>query len=119
MNLVSVAVPQPAKVAGRILRTASRAPWLAAAGLGVAACLTADLVGTRRTAPQGRSPNRQSAPGSSRRDSRVRSVFRHTRATTVVNHPVRFSTLLVSARLRRSQASWTASSASLREPSIR
>ena len=54
--------------------------------------------------------------GSSRRDSRVRSMFRHTRATTVVNHPARFSTLPVSARLRRSQASWTASSASLSDP---
>ena len=57
--------------------------------------------------------------GSSRRDSRERSMFRHTRATTVVSHPARFSTLPVSARLRRSQASWTASSASLSEPSIR
>jgi hypothetical protein len=46
-------------------------------------------------------------------------MFRHTRATTVVSQASRFSTLLVSARLRRSQASWTASSASLTEPSIR
>jgi hypothetical protein len=44
---------------------------------------------------------------------------RHTRATTVVSHASMFSTLLVSARLRRSHASWTASSASLVEPSIR
>ena len=46
-------------------------------------------------------------------------MFRHTRATTVVSQPPRFSTSLVSARLTRSQASWTASSASLTEPSIR
>ena len=57
--------------------------------------------------------------GSSRRDLRERSMSRHTRATTVVSHPPRFSTPLVSDRLRRSQASWTASSASLSEPSIR
>jgi hypothetical protein len=57
--------------------------------------------------------------GSSRRDLRERSMSRHTRATTVVSHPRRFSTPLVSARLRRSQVSWTASSASLSEPSIR
>jgi hypothetical protein len=46
-------------------------------------------------------------------------MFSETRATTVVSQPSRFSTSLVSARLRRSQASWTASSASLSEPSIR
>ncbi len=57
--------------------------------------------------------------GSSRRDVRERSMSRQTRPTTVVSHPPRFSTLLVSARLRRSQDSWTASSASLREPSMR
>jgi len=56
---------------------------------------------------------------SSRRDARERSMFRHTRATTVVSHPPKFSTPLVSERLSRSQASWTASSASLTEPSIR
>ena len=57
--------------------------------------------------------------GSSGRALRERSMSRHTRATTVVSHPLRFSTSLVSERLRRSQASWTASSASLNEPSIR
>jgi hypothetical protein len=57
--------------------------------------------------------------GSSRRDLRDCSMFRHTRATTVVSHPPRFSISLESDRLSRSQASWTASSASLREPSIR
>jgi hypothetical protein len=46
-------------------------------------------------------------------------MFRQTRATTVVSHPARFSTSPVSARLTRSQESWTASSASLAEPSIR
>ena len=48
-----------------------------------------------------------------------RSMSRQTRATTVVSQPPRFSTSLVSARLSRSQASCTASSASLAEPSIR
>jgi hypothetical protein len=57
--------------------------------------------------------------GSSRRDLRDWSMFRHTRATTVVSHPPRLSTALVSVRLSRSQASCTASSASLAEPSIR
>ena len=56
---------------------------------------------------------------SSRRDRRERSMSRLTRATTVVSHPRRFSTPLVSERLSRSHASWTASSASLGEPSIR
>ena len=46
-------------------------------------------------------------------------MFRQTRATTVVSHPPRFSMPPVSERLSRSQASWTASSASLGEPSIR
>jgi hypothetical protein len=36
-----------------------------------------------------------------------------TRATTVVSQPPRLSTSLVSVRLSRSYASWTASSASL------
>jgi hypothetical protein len=49
----------------------------------------------------------------------ARAQHRHTRATTVVSHPPRFSTALVSERLRRSQDSCTASSASLSEPSIR
>ena len=35
---------------------------------------------------------------SSRRDLRPRSMSRHTRATTVVSHPQRFLTSLVSAR---------------------
>ena len=39
--------------------------------------------------------------------------------TTVVSHPPRFSTSSASTRLRRSHSSWTASSASLSEPSIR
>ena len=56
---------------------------------------------------------------SSRRDVRERSMSRQTRATTRVSQPPRFSTLLVSARLRRSHASCTASSASLTEPSMR
>jgi hypothetical protein len=33
-------------------------------------------------------------------------MCRHTRATTVVNQPLGMSTLRVSARLTRSQASW-------------
>ena len=39
--------------------------------------------------------------------------------TTVVSQPPRFSMAPGSERLSRSQASWTASSASLSEPSIR
>ena len=46
-------------------------------------------------------------------------MFSDTRATTVVSHPERFSISLASERLSRSQASCTASSASLTEPSIR
>jgi hypothetical protein len=57
--------------------------------------------------------------GSSRRVVRERSMFSETRATTVVSHARRFSMSSVSERLNRSQASWTASSASLSEPSIR
>ena len=60
-----------------------------------------------------------SSSDSSRRDSRERSISRHTLATTVVSHPPRFLTPLVSERLRRSQDSCTASSASACEPSIR
>jgi hypothetical protein len=56
---------------------------------------------------------------SSRRDRRTRSMSRHTRATTVVSQPPRLATASASERLRRSHASWTASSASLSEPSIR
>jgi len=57
--------------------------------------------------------------GCSRRVLRERSMFSDTRATTVVSHPPRFSISSVSERLSRSHASWTASSASLSEPSIR
>ena len=57
--------------------------------------------------------------GSSRRDRRERSMSRQTRATTVVSQPPRFSTGFPPERSSRSQASWTASSASLAEPSIR
>ena len=46
-------------------------------------------------------------------------MFSDTRATTVVSHPPRFSTSSESIRLRRSHVSWTASSASLSEPSMR
>ena len=41
------------------------------------------------------------------------------KSTTVVSQPPRLATASASERLRRSQASWTASSASLSEPSIR
>jgi hypothetical protein len=47
------------------------------------------------------------------------SWLRHTRATTVVSHPPRFSMFFPSERLSRSQTSWTASSASFIDPSIR
>ncbi|CAM5397229.1 hypothetical protein STANM309S_00735 [Streptomyces tanashiensis] len=46
-------------------------------------------------------------------------MSRQTRPTTVVSQPLRFSTPLTSLRLSLNQASWTASSASLTEPSIR
>jgi hypothetical protein len=46
-------------------------------------------------------------------------MSRQIRPTTVVIQPPRLSTPLVSARLSRSQASCTASSASLSDPSIR
>jgi hypothetical protein len=46
-------------------------------------------------------------------------MFSEMRATTVVSQARRFSISLVSLRLSRSQASWTASSASLTDPSIR
>ena len=59
------------------------------------------------------------ASGSSRRAVRERSMFSDTRATTVVSHPPRFSISSLSVRLSRSHASWTASSDSLSEPSIR
>jgi hypothetical protein len=53
------------------------------------------------------------------RDLRASSMLRQTRETTVVSQLPRLWTSLVSARLKRSHASWTASSASLEEPSIR
>ena len=73
----------------------------------------------RRVAARRSARARRASSGSSRRDLRERSMSRHTRATTVVSQPPRFSTPLVSARLSRSHASCTASSASVREPSIR
>jgi hypothetical protein len=57
--------------------------------------------------------------GTSRRDRRERSMSRQMRATTVVSQPLRFWIALVSERLRCSQASCTASSTSLSEPSMR
>jgi hypothetical protein len=57
--------------------------------------------------------------GSSGRDRRACKMLRQTRETTVVSQLPRFSTSLVSERLNRSHASWTASSASAGEPSIR
>jgi hypothetical protein len=54
--------------------------------------------------------------GSSRIDLRERNMSRHTRVTTVVSHPPRFSTPLVPDRLTCSPDSCTAS---LVEPSIR
>src|SRR5205823_7581024 len=46
-------------------------------------------------------------------------MSRQTRATTVVSQPPMFSTAAVSERDSLNQASWTASSASLADPSIR
>jgi len=46
-------------------------------------------------------------------------MFSDTRATTVVSQPPRFSISPASERLNFSHASWTASSASVSEPSIR
>jgi hypothetical protein len=46
-------------------------------------------------------------------------MLRQIRPTTVVSHARRSSTSLVSVRLSRIQASWTASSASMSDPSIR
>ena len=59
------------------------------------------------------------AIGSSRRDLRARSMFSETRAMIVVSQARRFSTAWLSERLRRSHVSWTASSPSASEPSIR
>ncbi len=53
-----------------------------------------------------------SSIGSSARDFRERNRSRHTRETTVVSQPPRLVMLFCSARLSRSHASWTASSAS-------
>ena len=50
---------------------------------------------------------------------RERSIPRQTRDTTVVSHPPRLSMLSVSERSRRIQVSCTASSAAVREPSMR
>ena len=46
-------------------------------------------------------------------------MFSATRETTVVSQARRFSTSVVSVRSKRIHASWTASSASLSEPSMR
>ena len=70
---------------------------------------SASLAGSGRCSPT----------GSSRRDRRERSRSRHTRATIVVSQPPMFSTPSAPERLRRSQASCMASSASAAEPSIR
>jgi hypothetical protein len=48
-----------------------------------------------------------------------RSMSRQIRAITVVSQPRRLATSFVSVRLSRSHVSWTASSASPRDPSIR
>ena len=50
---------------------------------------------------------------------RDRRVSRQMWATTVVSHPWKFSMRSGSARRRRSHASWTASSASATEPTMR
>jgi len=57
--------------------------------------------------------------GFSRRSLRDCSMFSETRATMVVSQPPRFSTSPAPERLNRSQASCTASSASLADPSTR
>jgi len=57
--------------------------------------------------------------GSSRRALRERSMSRQMRATTVVSQPPGLAISSLSARLKRSQVSCTASSASLSEPSMR
>jgi hypothetical protein len=61
----------------------------------------------------------RTSSASSRRVRRVRSMFSEMRATIVVSQARRFSTSLVSARPTRSHASWTASSASASDPSMR
>ena len=82
------------------------------------ASCSGSIPSARLTSGSGTRVPRGSPRGTTRREVRERSMSRHTLPTTVVNHPPRFSTPLVSERLRRSQASWTASSASLIEPSI-
>lgn len=81
--------------------------------------MTASCSGPATEAEAGTGSAAWTSSGSSLRCSRERNMFRHTRATTVVSHPARFCTSLVSARLARNQASCRASSASLSEPSIR
>jgi hypothetical protein len=78
-----------------------------------ASCSGSDSVGAA-----GSSKRSGSAVGCGR-DLRASSMFRQTRDTTVVSQAPRLSTALVSERLKRSQVSGTASSASLGEPSIR
>ena len=55
----------------------------------------------------------------SRRARRARSMFKHTRPTMVVSQACTFSTLRGSWPRIRSHASWSASSASLTDPSMR
>jgi hypothetical protein len=57
--------------------------------------------------------------GCSRRRLRDRSMFKQIRATIVVSQPPKLSIPSPPERLTRSHASWTASSASVSEPSIR
>jgi hypothetical protein len=65
-------------------------------------------------------PGGHSSPaGSSGRLRRARSMFSASRPVTVVSQPPRFATSLTSVLVRRSQVSWTASSASVIEPSSR
>ncbi|CAM5729536.1 hypothetical protein SFUMM280S_10154 [Streptomyces fumanus] len=72
--------------------------------------------GSARTTGSG---TKVSGMGSSRRAVRERSRSRQIRPVTVVSQPPRLSTPSAPARSSRSQVSWTASSASAREPSIR
>ena len=83
------------------------------------ASCSGSIPSSRLTIGSGTRAARGSLRGFSCREVRERSMSRHTRATTVVSRPPRLSMLLVSERLSRSQASWTASSASESEPSIR
>ena len=71
---------------------------------------------TRRRSRRGRARGRRD---SSRRDFRDRRKSREIRLITVVSHPRRLTTSVVSVRDSRSQASWTASSASSTDPSMR